>query len=540
MSTFEESERIVSPTESDFYTWTFPGAPVSIHLHLNAVERLGREVRRAYESIPSRHVEIGGLLLGTADFLASPVIEVKDFEPFLCEYRPDHKFILSESDRRKLDKALVARRSRRDDGLTVVGYYRSHIGEGLSLSENDLTVAQAHFFDPASVFLVIKPAADGSATAGFFFWDSGRIDSEFTFLEFPFDSRLLTGARVKPSMAAAAEDLEPHHELPEPGGQSDSPAILSAASPPQAPRPASLRWLRYPLFTLLMVALGAVGYQAYLRWSAGAAAQHAAAMPESVLALQVERRGNDLRVSWNRTSPVVARAAEAVLEIRDGELQQQELRLDLDQLRNGSVLYTPSNNGVQFRLEVTAQDGTKTSETVLALTAAPPGITGTPSLPPVPSPPVTRPTVSAANEPKAPSRDSGANAGTVPPGRPPQQTSRPPADAASAPGGEASQPAPATYSPPQPLRQVQPALPPDVTALVTSEIEVEVRVHINKEGRVVMAETLPTARPVNTFLTSAARNAALLWRFEPAKVGSQAVASEVVLKFQYRPAARPE
>src|ERR1700686_5259751 len=118
----EEFTAAQSTPGTEFYTWTFPGAPVRIHLHLNVVERLGREVRRAFESVPSHSVEIGGLLLGTADFAASPIIEIKDFEPFLCEYRSDHKFILSDSDRRKLEKLLAVRRSEAQDPLTVVGY----------------------------------------------------------------------------------------------------------------------------------------------------------------------------------------------------------------------------------------------------------------------------------------------------------------------------------------------------------------------------------------------------------------------------------
>jgi hypothetical protein len=39
-------------------------------------------------------------------------------------------------------------------------------------------------------------------------------------------------------------------------------------------------------------------------------------------------------------------------------------------------------------------------------------------------------------------------------------------------------------------------------------------------------------------LVDAARSAALRWRFEPAWRGSRPVASELILKFQYRPAAQ--
>src|SRR5438445_12816393 len=129
-----EEQLPVSPSVApDFYVWSFPGAPVRIHLYLNVVERLAREVRRAYGSIPSHSVEVGGFLLGTSDFHSSHVVEVKDFEQFLCEYRPDHRFILSEPDRGKMEKALTARRSAPGGPLSVLGFYRSHIREGLRL-----------------------------------------------------------------------------------------------------------------------------------------------------------------------------------------------------------------------------------------------------------------------------------------------------------------------------------------------------------------------------------------------------------------------
>jgi len=543
---------------TDFYTWTFPGAPVRIHLHLNVVERLNREVRRAFESVPSHSVEIGGFLLGTADFFASPIIEIKDFEPFLSEYRGDHKFILSEPDRRKLEKLLGADRPVRADGLTVVGYYRSHIGEGLGLRPEDLAVAQTHFLDPASVFLLIKPAIDGSVNAGFFFWDNGHIDADFTFLEFPFDERQLSGARVRPTRPLPQETKAPA-ELPEPEIPPFSDPLAPGDPARDSHRRNPLRGLWYTLFTLLMIALGAIGYQAYNRWSTAAPVPVVSDAPQ--LALQVERRGNDLRVSWNRTAPTILQARQAVLSIRDGESQRQELRLDLDQLRNGSVLYTPSNSNVQFGLEVTGPDNAKTTETVLALTAAKPS-----ALPSAPIPNARAPYGAVQQAPPPSMRDrkvfsppdarknfgepvrvvlvdppaqlpaSAAPEGALLPDVPARTAPAPPITPTPEPArNRVPEPTALPYTPPQPLRQVQPVLSANSRAMVVSMVEVEVKVHIDESGRVVSADPLPNAIPVRSFLVSAARNAALAWRFEPARRGDQQVSSEMVLKFQYRP-----
>lgn len=543
-------------TARGFYTWTFPGAPVRVHLQLSVVESLGREVLRAFESVPSHSVEIGGVLLGTADFAASPIVEVKDFEPFLCEYRPDHKFILSDADRRKLEKLLAARKERQE-AVAVVGFYRSHLGEGLRLSPEDLSIAQACFCDPADVFLVVKPAADRSMSAGFFFWDNGRIDSEFTFLEFPFDTRLLSTARVKPTRAALAQ------QPAEPETGSLTSEIMAPAPEDAEPRSSSrLRRLWYPLLALLMIALGAIGYEGYLKWSALQPTASASAASDSPgLALQVERRGADLRVSWNRNAPLVTNAREGVLSIRDGEAQQQTLHLDLDQLRNGSVLYTPANTNVQFRLEVTAPDNSKLSESVLALTAAQPGSLGA-KAPAVKSP--ARPAPSGANPPPTsatgdrklftppgPSRalgdparllivDPPAQSRGATPQNPPavQQPNLAPPPAAERQRTEQAPVAP-VYTPPRPIRRPQPLLSPAVANLVAAPVDVDVRVQIDKTGRVVNAEPLPAKEPVSSSLVGAARNAALLWRFEPARQGTQPVPSVLILRFQYRPASAP-
>jgi hypothetical protein len=552
-----------SATTPEFYTWTFPGAPVSIHLHLSVVERLAPEVRRAFDAVPAHSVEIGGLLLGTADFKSSPVVEIKDFMPFLSEYRPDHRFVLCDGDQRQLEKKLATIREDRADGLTVVGYYRSHIDIGLSLNESDLALAEAHFYDPADVFLLVKPSTDGSSTAGFFFWDNGRIDSEFTFLEFPFDARQLTGARVKPSIPVRERDAK-EVESPESQPQFDAPqAAGEPEEPPVRERRATHKppWLWYPLFTVLMIALGAVGYQALLKWSgraSGEANVATAASDTTALALRVERKDSDLRVSWNRKATALVQAKEAALSIRDGDAQQQELRLTLDQLRYGSVLYTPANASVQFRLEVTAGDNSKTSESVLALTAPKAGAIaiGKPDTAPRPAP-ANQPTGNSVRDrreltPRGEKRNLGAPASVAlvhPPAKPREASGQNQAavrdpllaptlqkPGVAAPASSTQRPPAPEYVAARPVRQTQPVLSAGVRRLIASVVEVDVRVRIDETGRVVKAEPLRSNKPVSSSLVGAARNAAILWRFEPARRDNQPVPSDLVLRFQYRPA----
>jgi len=533
MPFFEGFSSTHSAAEPESYTWSCPGAPVQVQLPLSVVELMGREVKRAFESVPEHSVEIGGLLLGTADIASNPIIEIKRFEPFLSEYRTDHKFILSEADQRKLEKILATRATERTDGLKVVGFYRSHIGDGLSLGPHDISLAQKYFNHPTQVFLLVKPAADGSSSAGFFFWDDSRIDSQFSYLEFPFEPRQLTSTSLAPIYPEPAE----------PGVQ-QKPATQDDLSLPSleelaldAVTPRRFEWLWYTWVAVLLMGVGAAGHWIYTKWNPPPIASPAS--DSQGLALQVERRGADLRVSWNRHSFAIARAIEGVLVIRDGELHEQLLRFDLDQLRHGSILYTPANPTVQFRFEATDQENVKTSETVLVISAAKTDALGGP---------VNQASIGPAQGGGTPRRQAPAPSAASGPdfGEPIRLAIvKPPAPGASRP--EVPQPkltppsgqtdsAGDSYSPPQPMREVQPTVP--ANAEVRSLVEVEIRVHIDDKGAVIAAEPLPARTPVSSLLIGAARSAALRWRFEPAWRGSQPVASELILKFQYHPAGQ--
>jgi hypothetical protein len=417
---------------------------------------------------------------------------------------------------------LGARQADRSDGLDVVGFYRSHFGEGLGLSQSDVSLAEKYFKNPANVFLLVKPATNGPANAGFFFWDRGRIDPKSTYLEFPFEARQLSGAFEQ----------------------------SATRSRPQ--------WLWHLLFGAVMIAMGAAGFGTYMKWSAPATAGNVKSDSPAV-ALQVERRGPDLRVMWDRHSFAVALASEGALVIRDGDLAEQQIRLDLDQLRHGSVLYSPANPTVHFRLEISDAENVKTSQTVFALTAPRPDASGSaPQTGAVPADkrapsglqPQTDPTAPSQIPPAAASltRDFGGPVRVTrvdPPAPLPDKKAR---DAVSKRMPESPQPkltppanlAAAAYTPPRPMHEVQPTLSPRASTEVTSPMEVEIRVHIDDKGRVVKAEPLPTKEPVSNSLVSAARNAALHWQFEPAWRGNQPVASESVLKFQYHSKRVPE
>ena len=88
----------------------------------------------------------------------------------------------------------------------------------------------------------------------------------------------------------------------------------------------------------------------------------------TLLGLRVERRSADLRLRWNRDA--AANATRGRLTITDGLLHKQ-LDLDINELRNGSIVYTPKTDDVFLGLEIeTAGSSTPTSESLRVVGSA--------------------------------------------------------------------------------------------------------------------------------------------------------------------------
>jgi hypothetical protein len=224
-----------------------------------------------------------------------------------------------------------------------------------------------------------------------------------------------------------------------------------------------------------------------------------------------------------------------VLSIRDGDSQPHELHLDPEQLRNGSVVYGAANNSVQVRLEVTGQDGTKTSETILAGAARAAHLKASSGV-------ASQPTVGSSSRNRR-----------LSPGRP--ALLHPPSPSASVPPqafalieqlvfAQPRLPAPSgsqqngmipSFVAARPIHESVPDLPTAIRATVVSAVEVQVKVQVDESGRAVQVDLVGSTGPASDALVSATREAALLWRFAPAVRENQPVANEVVLMFRYIP-----
>ena len=91
----------------------------------------------------------------------------------------------------------------------------------------------------------------------------------------------------------------------------------------------------------------------------------------SQLQLRVERAAGELLLTWNRDSDAIRNASKGVLSITDGD-QHENVEMDLAQLNNGSIVYSPSGTDISFKMEVVDKSQKKTaSESVRMLRTHP-------------------------------------------------------------------------------------------------------------------------------------------------------------------------
>ena len=179
------------PPNAAFYDWNSPRNSIMIRLDVDAARRLALVVKGGFEALPTRGLEVGGLLLGRVTSEDRPTTIIEDFEPIESEHRRGPSYTLSEKDRGILERRLSAHASRR--GLGVVGYWRSHTRPGLYLDEEDYSVILTYFTNPSQVFLLVKPSTEGQSVGGFFFWEDGDIRRESPYEELLFDGERLLG-----------------------------------------------------------------------------------------------------------------------------------------------------------------------------------------------------------------------------------------------------------------------------------------------------------------------------------------------------------
>jgi outer membrane biosynthesis protein TonB len=519
------------------YVWNEPDRPISLHLTGDVIDRLGVEAMEAYQSIPDRGLEVGGLLLGRVE---GESVHITGHQPV-------------GSDQETFEAA-------RSQHLDAVGAYRTATSEeDVLLKEDEVEFFRRHFSQGDCVYLLICPVT-GSAT--FYLPENDTLRPVH---EFPFR---------RSELAARPQQI--------------TPVVLeSYPPPPPRSRQNSLLWWIRGGAVLLGMLVGAAAYRSLHPPSKPVpAVSRAPASPVPVappvparLPLTAQWDGGSILVRWDATSPQIRNASKATLYIEDHNHQSQ-LVLDQNELNAGVIRYWPRSHQVNFRLRVTGPISA-VDETIEVAggprNSAPPEPVrrGTPSdtdavAPPPPQPPpqaVARQggaARSAAAEeplvvrpspfnpaPKSPEPTVAPTPVPAAPVPPPARSPEPEVRIAVEPSGgsrvdnmighipllrrlkKGSQ----AYVPPSATHQVRPVLTARDKRALTGPVSVDVRVFIGNTGQVRDVELMRDGHhPDFAYL---ALVAARRWEFSPAQAGSEKVRSEVILHFKFLPEEPP-
>lgn len=514
----------------EYFVWSVEDRHVSVHLNLSTVNLFDALAREVLATLPFPGIETGGLLLGR---VRNPnpgqyIVSIERFEPFEIDKVRGSRYIIRGDDRDELFERL-RKFEKTNKGLSVVGFYRSHLRPGLYLDEYDFDLMKSYFAHPSCVAMLFRPVHDSPATAGFFFWEDGEIHRARTYREFPLRAELLRQRQPVERPDASAPMVSPLPVTPD----------------------ASAGALRNPFFAWTAIAVAALIAAAAL-WQPGNPLRKRA---HNVLSLNAELSQSGLRLTWDRTNPLIAQNGSATLSITDGT-EEKQVVLDATQLKTGALVYWPTSSDVNFRLQLGGF-----TESLRAISPrlpakpavdipvaveqpavqAPPPKTLLASVPaPRLEPPPVRPAAlpedreSPKIKPQPPSRPIITERNIS---RPPTVTDIEPVRASGFKNAVSSIPGllvgkrrdRSVFVPAKAVRQVNPNLPGSVK--LPADISVSVKVSLDESGQVRGTDLV--TRDVDTRLANAAMDAARRWRFKPAREQSRPVSSAVILHFRF-------
>lgn len=263
----------------------------------------------------------------------------------------------------KQNAAALRRQLREYSGTRdVVGFFRSNLRPGASVSGDDVNLISDQFGGDAVLLLIDLGQEDLPGT--FYTFDPGK------------PALALATRRVRFGEDAAywdGEAAEPDNwALPDEGDEGRVPYRPRASPIGFLPRAGDLaKWALAAIGIIVIVIFGFAEYRT-MRLLEG---QRIASAPTTALDLRAERAGGDNQwsLSWNQASAAIRSASRARLSVRDG-YSTKEFDISLAELHTGRVLYSPTADDVSFRLEIfDLERGKSTSEAIRVLANAWPG-----------------------------------------------------------------------------------------------------------------------------------------------------------------------
>lgn len=579
-----------NPAPDPSYVWTFPGAPVRVLLPLSVVSRLEHACLDARNPVAS---QIHGFLLGWTPKMSDGqyVVRISDYW-LLPPPNPQQPV-----DAQQVEKfrAELAGDSWPDGGvLDVLGYWRTeNSADAKRLHAEEASWANACFPKPYHLILSIQNRQGRSPSASFLVRDKDGF-VPFSLLEFPLNADKLR-------LSSGGEQLEvPGPKLAPVRQEPDLPGVSPPASWTARLNGKGRSTLYVGLGAAFLLGAGALllrdRFPSSTRLTASDKVSSAASpadqqqFPTTPLALKVETAGEGLQVQWRL--PASASPDNLVggrLVITESGRKPRTVELSSEQLRQGRLFYQPAADQVQFLLEVLLLKNGLLQDSILAFGPRSARATRTEderTIPPTLKPSTTPPAPVGKESNVPPSASPGLSARVVPPSpaprivsadpEPPQLSERPPSLPQSLPTSHESvnrwtqsslpsaprpaapvvedrvpaqpvaEPAKATrssaldtYRPPVPIEEKRPLLEKGLWSRVMRDVPVEVRVHVDKYGRVVRAEAVQKGTVgVTQALTAVAQQTVSRWRFKPATLAGQPVEADHTVRFVFHPMNR--
>ncbi|MDQ6699036.1 MAG: energy transducer TonB [Acidobacteriota bacterium] len=475
------------PDAPAFYVWKPLGQSVSVHFDLDVIELLRRAILQARHSEAERRDEVGGFLLGRVE--PGENIIVDGFELVHSEHKRGASFTLSESDCEKLEGRLQCW-SKRDEEREPIGYFRSHTRAGLYLDQNDRQVISRFFSRASDVTLLVRPAADGTCSAGCFLWEDGEVQGIRTHLEFPFESRRLVAHSYDRALLQ-----EPKPEDGFVVGKRRGPPILA------------------PLAVLALVLLPLIALRAYRATSV---------RPEAPMA-QSHVRVPAAKVHTKADSTVHANV-EAEESIDGLAVIEERVKLSTSNKNARVSSLSPRANTPDTVAAVAQQPVNPDLPAAVSNLPAPPPLEGNSPVhfavaPPVPTSPKTS-LVRAASPTVVlePVNESALRraASHVPIFSVLQRHRFKSGD---------------HFTPARPTRDIAPTVPRELRSNIAGAAPIDLKITIDKTGSV--AETELLSKKADSALAELAVRTASRWDFIPARINSRAVTSEMLVHMRF-------
>jgi hypothetical protein len=539
-----------------FCTWEIPDKGVKINLHLSTVEWVDFEMKKALR-FPTQGAKVSGLLLGRTEPGASQNIIIEGFTSLPREQEPALSYRFSASDKPILKVQIDQWQPGLGKNLYAVGYYRSDCSGEFSPDERDAAVGKEYFPGSTSVFLLVKPSLTETSKGALFLCENGEVKPDSKIL-FPFNRTSLAGDEPssfweeKPLLTDASA---PDHSWSDLFDSEPRPSLLLEKS-------GLAQWFRWPLLVALGLMIAVIAGTTYhiLRRPEGQAAREPAYKTDS-LALKVEIERNQIRIGWDRNSPVIAVAKRGYVSIQDG-IGTKSVDLDPHLLRTGSLVYSTFAADVTVRLQIEAADGIA-SESIRAVRSVHPDGTFLPPASSASNVPASRSAASTevrspgelssaiadasdiAREGATPRTPPRAGTGADPSGLTVRSKGLPSLPRGGKEGvGSTSEEARARvlaraateegrYVAARPINRVEPEPSFTLHPFIVPEVQINVRVVIDRSGRVIRAESLSRGNALMDHLSKIAVQAARQWTFSPARHDGQNVPSESLLQFQF-------